>query len=156
MKADPRIVTSLQTSCQLLAHISAQYQVDVRQLKAMDLDWLACRVKKWYGHSEHHLRLFIDALLYFGEDPSYNAGTVTGSSDVQALLNRDHDAVYSAFGQLCQFRTEAWNTQADDIPDLYEHAIQELKSQLVKMERELKLIGELGIEEYVSARLEDA
>lgn len=55
MQADPIIIADLQNTCQSMASLSGQYAVDVCQLKAMDLDWLACRVKKWKSCTDEQL-----------------------------------------------------------------------------------------------------
>lgn len=59
--------------------------------------------------------------------------------------------VYAAFEQLCQFRKNAWDARADSTADLYEHAIQELEKQAIKIERELALIKKLDQEGYIGA-----
>lgn len=149
-------VTNLQTSCRLFAALSGQFQIDVIQLRAIDLDWLANRVKRWYGHAEDHLRLFAARLIYIGVDPEYDPGAVTGFENVEAFLTRSQESVYAAFDQICQFRRAAWDARADGLPDLYEHAIQYLEKTGIKIDRELKLIALLGDEAgYIAARLED-
>lgn len=155
MKANATVISNLQVSCGLMAHLAAQYQVDVRQLRVMGMGWLACRVKKWYGGSEQYLRKFIDRLLYFDTDPEYDAGAVSGAASIKALLQRDEDLVYKALDQLRTFRKAAWNVVADYTPDIYEHAIGELENQAFKIERELNLIAKLGENGYVASRLED-
>jgi bacterioferritin (cytochrome b1) len=153
---DKKTIANLQTAAQLLAHLAGQYQVDVRQLKAMGLKWLACRVKKWYAASEDHLRKVIDRLLYFDADPEYDAGAVSGADTVEEVLQRAQDLVYAAHEQLVKFRAQAWEAQADYTPDVYEHAIHDLEHQAFKIERERALIKKLGEPGYIGARLEDA
>jgi bacterioferritin (cytochrome b1) len=156
MKADPKVVASLQQACGVMAHLVAQYRVDIRQLTAMDLDWLACRFKKWFSHSEDHLEIFIDNLLYFGENPSFDGGAVSGTDEgVTAILKRNQKLLTDAMDQFCTARKQAWDILADDITDIFEHAIQEVKKQLVKIERELAIIAEINENNYVAARLED-
>lgn len=155
-QASAKVIADLQSACELLAHLTGQYQVDVRQLKAMGLKWLAHCVKKWYGETEDQLRIFIDRLLYFDTDPEYDAGTVAGTDGVDALLARDEDLVYTALEQFIKFRGNAWNAQMDYTPDLYEHAIKELEEQGYKIRRERRLIAKLGEPGYVGARLEDS
>ncbi len=150
------VLDDLQTSCQLFAHLAGQYQVDRRQLKAMGLKWLACRVKDWYEGSEKYLRQFIDRLLYFDEDPEYDAGKTGGADSIDALLQRAQQLTYDAFEQLTVFRKRAWDARADYTADIYEHAICELEEQAVKIERERALIKKLGEPGYIGARLEDA
>lgn len=155
MKADATVIENLQTTCQVLAALAAQYQVDVQQLKTMDLDWLACRVKKWYGAAECHLRIAMKRLLYYGEDPTYSVGEVTGADSVEALLKRAETNVYAAFEQFCTFRKTAWDIRADGVVDIYEHMVQEMECQAFKIERELDLLGLLREPGYIAARLED-
>lgn len=155
MKVDQKTIDNLQTTCALLSSLKEQYRVDVYQLKALDLDWLACRVKKWYGSTEHHLGLFIKRLIYFGQDPEYDTDTVTGISGVDAMLAARETSVYDALDQLIAFRTAAWDTRADSVPDLYEHVIQDLEKQAWKMERERKLIATLTEPGYIGSRLSD-
>lgn len=156
MKApSDQIIEDLQTTCQLLAHLAGQYQVDARQLKAMDLKWLAKCVKTFYQGSECFLRKFIDRILYFGKDPEYDAGTTAGSDSVEEILTRAGGLVYAAHDQLCEFRKRAWETKADYTPDIYEHAIHELEHQAIEIEKQLELLKTLGDAGYIGSRLED-
>jgi hypothetical protein len=104
-----QIIDDLQAACETLAHLAAQYQVDARVLHAMGLGWLQCRVKKWYGGAEDYLRRFMDRLLYFDTDPSYDAGPVTGADSVTDTLKRVQGLVYAALDQFRGFRLTAMN-----------------------------------------------
>jgi bacterioferritin (cytochrome b1) len=149
------VVDNLQTSCQVMAHLAGQYQVDVQQLKAMGLKWLAKCVKKWYQGSEKYLRQFVDRLLYFSVDPEYDAGETAGADNVDALLERAETLVYAALDSLTGFRKAAWDARADYTPDVYEHAIKALEYQAVTIERERALIKKLTEAGYIGSRLED-
>ena len=156
MQADLTIIANLQATCQMLASQSGQYAVDVCQLKAMDLDWLACRVKKWRACCDEQLDIFVKRLLYFGQDPIYQPAPISGFTDVTTFLDRTLVAVSAAFDQSCAFRKQAWETRADYVPDIYEHLVGCLEKQIFKIERELRLIKALGGEsQYIAARLED-
>lgn len=156
MKApDKATIDNLQASCQFMAHLAGQYQVDVRQLKAMGVKWLAKRVKCWYAGSETHLRKFIDRLLYFETDPSYNAGPVESFDSITAFLERSHANALTAHDELTNFRADSFEAEADGTTDIYEHAIQELEYQLKHIEREQRLIAKLGEPGYIGSRLED-
>jgi len=155
MKADKTTIANLQTTCSLLSSLKEQYRVDVYQLKGMDLDWLACRVKKWYHRAEHHLGLFIKRLIYLEQDPVYDTDTVKGISGVDAMLSDREDTLYGILDQLVAFRAAAWDSRADSIPDLYEHAIQDLENDVWKIERERKLIATLTEPGYIGSRLSD-
>jgi bacterioferritin (cytochrome b1) len=121
----------------------------------MGLNWLAKCVKKWYASSEEHLREFLDRLLYFDQDPEYDAGQVSGATSIDGLLERAETSVYAAFEQLCEFRKKAFEARADYTADIYEHSIRCLEKQAVKIERERALIAKLGEPGYIGARLED-
>ena len=155
MPYDKTTITNLQTTCGLLAHLAGQYQVDVPQLKAMDMDWLAKRVKCWYRLSEKQLRTVIKRLLYLGEDPVYDAGKVEGAQTVSQVLERAEKNVSSALDQVVDFRKQSWDARADYTPDIFEHVVRDLEGQLFKIQRELKVLGSLGEPEYIAARLED-
>lgn len=156
MKIDKATGATLQAACATMAHLAAQYRLDRRQLKAIGLDWLACRVGKWYSASEHHQDKFIDRLLYTGNAPAYDTGSVTTAPSVTGLLQRASTLVYAALDQFVGFRKSAWETRADGVTDLFEHAVQELEHQAVKIEREVALIGKIGENDYIASRLEDA
>jgi len=149
------VIANLQEACQLLARLAGQHQIDVRTLKAMDLDWLKCRFKGFYGKAECHLRILLDQLLYFGTDPKYNVGEVTAYSSLEALLTGSQAASFAIFEKLCEFRKTAWDFRADYVPDLYEHAIRDIYKEYVKLTREIALFKKLGEPNYIGSRLED-
>jgi bacterioferritin (cytochrome b1) len=153
--ASQAVIDNLQTSCQMLAHLAEQYRVDKYQLKAMGLKWLAKRVKCWYAGSEKYLAQLIERLLYFDEDPEYDAGPVSGSDDIVELLTRASGLVYAAIEKLGEFRKAAWDAEADYTPDIYEHAICEFERQAKHIDRELALIAKLGEPGYIACRLGD-
>lgn len=156
MQADPIIIADLQNTCQSMASLSGQYAVDVCQLKAMDLDWLACRVKKWKSCTDEQLEIFVKRLLYFGQDPIFQPASIFGFTDVTSFLERTLATVSVAFAQSCSARKQAWEIRADYVPDIYEHLVGCLEKQIFKIERELRLIKALGGEsQYIAARLED-
>ena len=109
---------------------------------------------KWHEALECHLTLFIKQLLRFNADPSYQIGAVTTAADLRALLSRNVELLTRAFGQLCNSRKKAWNSRADAVPDEYEHAIQDLQSQIEHMEQWLKLIAGLGPQDFIGALVE--
>ena len=155
MATDPTVVKNLQTSCAVLAHMAEQFRVDEKNLKNMDLDWLAARVDKWYGKAECHLGKFIKRLLYYGVDPKYDCGSVTNAADVESLLKSALAMSSAALDQFNEFRQQAWEAKAGYLPDLYEHAIDDLEHIVYKAQRELKLIDGLTEPGYIGARLED-
>jgi bacterioferritin (cytochrome b1) len=153
--ASQLVIDNLQSSCEMMAHLAAQYELDCRQLKALGVKWLAKRVKCWHKGSEKYLRQFIDRLLYFEEAPGYNAGAVTTVASIDAVLERDLALVDAAHEALTGFRSAAWKAEADYTPDIYEHAIGELEHQAKHIARERALIAKLGEPGYIGARLGD-
>ena len=152
---DPKVTESLQTSCQILSHLAGQYQVDIQQMKALGIKWLAKRVKSWYKGTESQLRIFLQTLLYFGVDPEYDAGSVAGADSVTEVLERAGSLAYAAMDFMCASRKQAWDIQADYTPDVYEHCIEELAHQIKHIERELHLISLSGETDYILSRLGD-
>ena len=156
MKApNDQVIQDLQTSAQLMAHLAGQFQVDVRLLHAMGLGWLQKRFKKFYKLSEDQLREFIDRILYYGEDPEYDAGKSSGAASVSEILQRARDLVYAAHEEFSGFRKAALEASGDYTTDVFEHAIGDLECMAYKLERELALIKTLGEPGYIGARLED-
>jgi bacterioferritin (cytochrome b1) len=150
-----KVIDNLQTSCELFAHLAAQYNLDVHQLKMLGVKWLAHRAKCWHKGSGKFLGQFVDRLLYFDEAPSYEPGEITTAESVDALLERDLDLVNAAHEALTGFRKDAWNAEADYTPDVYEHAIGELEHQAKHIARERALIQKLTEPGYIAARLGD-
>jgi bacterioferritin (cytochrome b1) len=150
-----KVIDNLQESCALMAELAAQYKLDVHQLKALGVKWLAKRAKCWHHGSGKFLGQFIDRLLYFGESPKYDVGIVETADTIEALLKRDLDLVNAAHEELTSFRKDAWNAEADYTPDIYEHAVGELEHQAKHIARELALIAKLTEPGYISARLSD-
>ena len=156
MKADPKVISDLQSAAQMLATAAEQYRVDKRQLKGIDLDWLAHKVGHWYDDAECHLGIVLKRLIMFDTDPSYTVGKVAGGGNVTDLLSRSLKGAQGLFDALCQYRKNAWNIRADGVPDVYEHAVQDVEKWIVCIERELKLIAGMGLPAYIGSRLEDA
>lgn len=150
-----QIVDDLNSAAQMLAHLSAQYRVDIKNIKSLGPKWLAKRVKCWYHETEEHLDKIVCRLFYFGEDPDYEVGQVVGADDVVEILKRAEALVYAAHDAFCDFRKSAWEAKADYTPDIYEHAIHALERQAYQIERELELIKKLTEPGYIGARLED-
>ena len=153
--ANQKVIDNLESSCNLMAHLAAQYSVDARWLKALGVKWLAKHAKCWQKGSAKYLDQFVDRLLYFGEAPSYNAGVVTTSDTIDSTLARELDLVTVAHDTLAGFRAAAWQSEADYTPDVYEHAIGELEHQAKHILRERNLIAKLGEAAYIGARLSD-
>jgi len=156
VKADPKIIADLQSAVQMLLTASEQYRVDKKQLKGIDLDWLAHKVGHWYDDAECNAGIMLKRLIAFDTDPSYAIGKVAGGGNVTDLLTRDLKGAQSLFDALCQYRKNAWNIRADSVCDIYEHAIQDVEKWIICMERELKLIAGMGLPGYIGSRLEDA
>ena len=153
--ASTKIIDDLQTSAQILAHLAGQYRVDAINLHVMGLKWLVKRVKGWRDGADDQLCHIMKRLFQFGVDPEYDAGTVNGADAVDDILERAEGLVTAAHDQFCEFRAAAFAAKPDYTSDLYEHAIQELESQLTHIERERELIKKLSEPSYVGARLED-
>ena len=152
------IIENLQTGAQMLSHLAGQYRVDVTQLKVMGLKWLASRVKDWQKATEFQICKFHKRLLYFETDPAYDIGAVEGIESVDGLLEQAGGLVQAILDQFYDYRKAAWDARADYTPDVYEHAIQELEHQAMKIERERSLIVETAKPKegpYIGARLED-
>lgn len=150
-----QIIEDLQSAAQMLAHLSAQYRVDVKNIKSMGLKWLAKLVKGWYHDTECYLDKINGRLLYFGVDPDYEIGEVAGADDIEEILKRAEALVYAAHDAFCDFRKSAWDAKADYTPDIYEHSIHSLEEQAFQIERELNLLKKLTEPGYIGARLED-
>jgi hypothetical protein len=153
--SNPSIIADLQESCQMFASLAGQYQVDVVHLHAAGLGWLQKRVKKWYMGSEDFLRKFIKRLDKFGVSAIYQADVTVEFTDASAMLNRQYKAVSAAHEMMVKYRENAWKVEADYTPDIYEHAIEELESQICAIYREQTLVKQLGLPGYIGARLED-
>ena len=155
MIADPAVINDLQTSCGLLATIIEQYRVDGMQIRVLGLKGLGRKFyPHWHQALESHLNIFLKQLLRFGADPSYQVGPVTTAADLRALFTRNAESATRAFAMMCNSRKKAWNSRADAVPDEYEHAIQDLQSQIEHMEEWLKLIAGLGPQDFIGALVE--
>jgi bacterioferritin (cytochrome b1) len=153
--ADPGVLNDLNAACSLLATIIEQYRVDGMQIKVLGLKSLGHKFyPKWHQALEEHLNRFIRQILRFNSDPAYQVGAVTTRADLRALLTADVESVTRCFGMLCNFRKKAWNSRADAVPDEYEHAVQDLQSQIEHMEEWLKLIAGLGPQDFIGALVE--
>src|SRR5271169_2403819 len=111
--ASPQIIEDLQTSAQMLAHLSGQYQVDVQNIKCMGVKWVSKHVRCWYKGSEDQLRKVLKRLFQFGVDPEYDAGSVAGADTIDEILERAEGLVTAVHDQMCGFRLAAFNAKPD-------------------------------------------
>jgi bacterioferritin (cytochrome b1) len=159
MDASKTTITNLQSSAQRLASLADQFQLDARWVKAMGVKWLAHHIDKWHEQAERHSQIFIDRLFYIELAVSYQPDEVSAPSlnngTVEAVLLSEQKLVASALDAFMGYRKAAWDEQADYTPDLYEHAIECLEKQSVKLARDLRLLGKLTEPGYIGARLED-
>lgn len=155
MKADPKVLADLQTTCGILATIAEQYRVDGYQIRNLGLKDLGHKFyPHWHQAIECHLNGAIKQLLNFGADPNYQIGSITTAADVRTLIQRDSEMLNRAFAALCGFRAAAWSIRADYVPDLYEHAIDEVQHQINKLEQWLRLIAGIGPGDFIGALVE--
>jgi bacterioferritin (cytochrome b1) len=155
VKADPKVVGDLQLACALLATIAEQYRIDGYLIRNLGLKDLGHKFyPHWHQAIESHLNIFIKQILNFESDPSYKVGGLATANDIRSLLTRECATATDAFISLCQLRKNAWNIRADAVPDEYEHAIQELESQVDKMERWLRIIAGIGPGDFIGALME--
>jgi len=157
VKADPKVIGDLLASCGQLATIAEQYRLDgyaLRNAGLKDLGRKFYAEQSWHQDIETHLNLFIKQLLNFESDPNYTVGPVATGGDVSLLLRRNLAAIYGAFNAMCERRAFAWDTRADAVPDLYEHAIKEVQHQINKIERYLRVVDGIGVKDFVGALVE--
>lgn len=156
MKADPKVIADLLTACGTLATMAEQFRIDEELLEAIDLDYLAGKVGKWYHKSEKHLETLLERLIAFGGNAGYTVGKLQGAGgDVATVLQRDGALLQAAFDQFCVFRKKAYDIRADYTPDDYEHAIHDLEKMIISCEKQMALIDGLGPQAYIGSRLED-
>jgi hypothetical protein len=157
--ANKQVIDDLQTGAQMLAHIAGQFKVDKINLNVMGLKWLAKRLCKWHHMTGHQLCIVTKRIFQFGEDPEYDAGTVSGADTVEEILTRAEELVTAAHDQFCEFRKATYEAKADYTSDIWEHAIQDLDHILTHVEREITLLTKTlhGAEAaYVGSRLDDS
>ena len=155
VKADPKVIGDLLATCGQLATIQEQYRVDSYAVRNLGLKSLARKFyPKWHCDVEGHLDKIIKQVNNFGEDVSYSMLPAQSGGDIRALLTRDQQALTQIFGALCERRKAAWNIRADYVPDLYEHAIETMQSQLEHVEKWLRIIAGIGPGDFVGALVE--
>lgn len=136
--------------------MAEQLRSDRASLKSIDLDWLRLRMSKWKHKAKHHLNIMLERLVLCGEDGKYSPGSVASGGTIQTVLARNLVAANALRMAMCDSRKAAWGIIADGLPDIYEHAIQDMEAMIGEIETQQRLIIQLGPDGYVSARLEDA
>ena len=156
MDADKTTIANLQDACAQLSSLKEQYRVDAVWVHSeYDMDWLKHRIKKWYSGAECHLGRFIKRLDYYGVQPTYATAKVQTNDSLDGMLARQEKMVYDALEAFENYRNAALEAKAGATTDDFEHAIQELEYDAIKIERERRLIAKLGEPGYIGARLED-
>ena len=158
MDASKQTITNLQASAQILASLADQFQMDARWVKALGVKWLAQHIHGWHEKAECQSMIFLDRLLYIEVPISFQPDKVTapamGSGTIAGILRAEQGLVDKALTTFADYRSAAWEEQADYTPDLYEHAIECLEKQSVKLARELRLLAKLDEPGYIGARIE--
>lgn len=155
MKADPKVIGDLLATCGQLASMQEQYRVDAYAIRNLGLKDLARKFyPKWHTQLEMHLNGLIKQVNNFGEDVNYSMLPTQGGGDIRSLLTRDLASLTQIFTALCDRRKAAWNIRADYVPDLYEHTIDDVQSQINHIERWLRIIQGIGPGDFVGALLE--
>ena len=150
------MVQDLRTACGILATIAEQYRIDGYGMRFLGLKELGRKFYPgWHQDIECHLNLFIKQILRFEDDPLYPIGALqAGAADIRGVLRRDREAATSAFNALCAMRTRAWNVRADRVPDLFEHAVDEVQHQVEKLEQIERIVAGIGPADFVGALFE--
>jgi bacterioferritin (cytochrome b1) len=155
MKADPKVIGDLLTTCGQLAGIQEQYRVDGYAIRNLGLKNLGKKFyPKWHQSLECHLNEIIKQVFDFGEDVNYSLLPPQSGGDIRTLLNRDLVSLNQLFTSLCTRRKTAWDIRADYVPDLYEHTIDDVQSQINHIEKWLRIIAGIGPGDFVGALLE--
>ena len=155
MKADPKVIGDMMASCGQLATMCEQYRVDGYAIRNLGLKNLGRKFyPKWHQALECHLNAIIKQVFDFSEDVSYTLLPAQSGGDIRALFTRDLTALGQLFLALCARRKAAWDLRADYVPDLYEHAIDDVQSQINHIERWQRVIAGIGPGGFVGALLE--
>lgn len=157
VKADPKVIGDLVSTCGQLASMCEQYRVDGYAIRNLGLKSLGQEFYSdcsWHQELESHLNKILKQLLNFGEDPSYSMLPTQSGGDIRTLLNRDLTSLNQLFAALCARRKAAWDIRADYVPDLYEHTIDTVQHQINHIERWLRIIAGIGPGDFVGALLE--
>jgi bacterioferritin (cytochrome b1) len=155
VKADPKVIGDMLATCGQLATIQEQYRVDAAAIRNLGLKSLSRKFyPKWHCDIEGHLDKFIRQLFNLGEDVSYQMLPAQSGGDIRTLLNRDLMTLNQIFATLCDRRKASWNIRADYVPDLYEHAIDTVQSQINHVEKWLRIIQGIGPGDFVGALVE--
>ena len=155
VKADPKVIGDLLATCGQLATVQEQYRVDGYAIRNLGLKDLGRKFyPTWHVALECHLNGIIKQINNFGEDVSYTILPAQSGGDIRTLLNRDLVTLNQVFGALCDRRKAAWNIRADYVPDLYEHTIETVQSQINHVERWLRIIAGIGPGDFVGALVE--
>ena len=151
------MIGDLLATCGQLASMCEQYRLDGYAIRNLGLKALGKKFyseSSWHQDTEQHLNRFIRQLLNFEVDPSYQMLPAQSGGDIRALFTRDLTALNQLFLALCARRKAAWDLRSDYVPDLYEHAIESVQSQIEHIERWLRIIAGIGPGGFVGALVE--
>jgi len=152
---DPKVIDGLQSTCQMLTQLSMQYRVYKMNVKFFGIKWLCHKLKDHYSNTEDQLDIFLKRIFFYGEDPSFDIGSVSGADKITAILEHLKELVDGLLEFAVQRRKEAMDSRQDYTPDLYEHLIDTMECQCMFLTQQLTLIAEISEKGYIASRLED-
>ncbi len=156
MKGNPKVIDGCNMTCQMLATLSMQYRIYRVNLKCMGLPWLCKELDDHYHCTEAHLDCFLARIFYYGKDPDFDMGAVSGADTLTQIFEHIEKLVYAVLDHAKVCRKEVFETDLDSTFDSYGHVIMAMEKQAGFIEQQMNLMKVIGGEkEYVAERMED-
>ena len=153
MKGNPQVIADLQSGYAREVNLHEQMRLDSRCLKFMGLDKVACKVKGLAGDVHYFRKCIVDRLLFLEGDPSASIGSVKQQSDLTALLQNELAMTMAIVSPYEDAVATATAAKDDTTRNLFEHLLKWHEEHVCWLEKQLRLIDQLGVEEYSAEKL---
>jgi bacterioferritin len=159
MIGDPAVIRTLQAAVPAEAHANIQYRAWSRLLKFMGADKTAKKVKEFGDATHKFLKMATDQLLFLSGDspalPSFNISPITepNPNTITQLFTEAlamEMKICAAYEQAIPVCVTALD---DETRNIYEHFVKWHHDIVRWLEKQLRLIADLGEPAYLAEKL---
>jgi bacterioferritin len=153
MQGNPEVIAALEAAAAREAQLNLQYRQDWRSIKFMGAKKTARKLKRFGSDAHDWLKELTDRVLFLGGRPSYSIPAIAEQPNFTEVLKNElalEMAIIAPYEQNVQLAMRALD---DTTRNLFEHLLKWHEEHVGWLEQQLRLIDELGAEEYIAEKL---
>jgi bacterioferritin len=152
MKGSPEVITLLNEAIGLEATLNEQYRLNARSLKYLGLKKSKCKFESFGDDTSNWRRDLSDMVYFYDGTPQYQVASPQERSSVEDIFRSIHDAEVSVCDTYEQNIQTAMRAFDDETRNLFEHLIKWHHAHIAWLERQMRLIGTIGVSDYIAER----